>query len=112
MYQLTVDRSVIKVNVSSGVRTQSEAGHPIFSGTTPLLKTGTGTLVVDRASTLSGSFTVQGGRMQIASGGALGSSRVVPLAGGTVTAFDHRTAQVRGFMVARISGVAFLEDEG
>ena len=36
----------------------------------------------------------------------------IRLAGGTVTAFDHRTEQVRGFMVARISGVALLEDEG
>ncbi len=36
----------------------------------------------------------------------------IRLAGGTVTAFDHRTEQVRGFMVARISGVAVLENEG
>ena len=36
----------------------------------------------------------------------------IRLGGGTVTAFDHRTEQVRGFMVARISGVALLEDEG
>ena len=99
VYQLTVDRSVIKVNVSGGVRTQTEAGYPIFSGTTPLLKTGTGTLVVDRASTLSGPFTVQGGRMQIASGGALGSSRVVPLAGGTVTVSPALTTVVGGLAV-------------
>jgi N-acetylglucosamine-6-sulfatase len=99
VYQLTVDRSVIKVNVSGGMRTQSEVGHPIFSGTTPLLKTGAGTLVVDRASTLSGSFTVQGGRLQIASGGALGSSRVVPLAGGTVTVSPLLTTVVGGLAV-------------
>lgn len=85
VYQLTVDRSIITIDVKSGVQTQSQAGHPIFSGTTPLLKTGTGTLVVDRASTLSGPFTVQGGRLQIAAGTSLGSSRVVPLAGSTVT---------------------------
>ena len=36
----------------------------------------------------------------------------IRLAGGTVAAFDHRTEQVRGFMVARISGVALLENEG
>ena len=99
VYQLTVDRSVIKVNVSSGVRTQSEAGHPIFSGTTPLLKTGTGTLVVDRASTLSGSFTVQGGRLQIADGSPLGSSRVVPLAGSTVTVAPAGRTTVGGLEV-------------
>jgi autotransporter-associated beta strand protein len=99
VYQLTVDRSVIKVDVSGGVRTQSEAGHPIFSGTTPLLKTGEGTLVVDRGSTLSGSFTVQGGPLQIASGGALGSSRVVPLAGGTVTVSPALATVVGGLAV-------------
>lgn len=32
----------------------------------------------------------------------------IRLGGGTVTAFDHRTEQVRTFMVARISGVARL----
>jgi autotransporter-associated beta strand protein len=85
VYELTVDRSLIKVNVTGGVRSQSEAGHPIFSGTTPLLKTGTGTLVVDRASTQRGPVTVRGGRLQIASGAGLGAGRVVPLAGGTVT---------------------------
>lgn len=85
VYELTVDRSLIKVNVSGGVRSQSEAGHPIFSGTTPLLKTGAGTLVVDRASTQRGPVTVRGGRLQIASGAGLGAGRVVPLAGGTVT---------------------------
>ena len=85
VYELTVDRSVIKINIGSGVQTQSQAGHPIFSGTTPLLKTGAGTLVVDRPGTLKGSFTVQGGRLQLASGTALASSRVVPIAGGTVT---------------------------
>ena len=35
----------------------------------------------------------------------------IRLGGGMVTAFDHRTEQVRSFMVARISGVAPLEDE-
>jgi len=102
VYQLTVDRSVIKINVSSGVKTQSQAGHSIFSGTTPLLKTGTGTLVVDRGSTLSGSFTVQGGRMQIAGAAALGSSRVVPLAGGMVTVSPGLRTAVGG--LAAVAG--------
>jgi autotransporter-associated beta strand protein len=96
VYQLTVDRSVITIDVSGGVRTQSQAGHPILSGTTPLLKTGTGTLVVDRASTLRGSSTVRGGRMQIAGESALGASRVIPLAGGTVTLSPGLQATVGG----------------
>ena len=35
----------------------------------------------------------------------------IRIGGGMVTAFDHRTEQVRSFTVARISGVAALEDE-
>jgi autotransporter-associated beta strand protein len=99
VYQLTVDRSIITIDVRSGVQTQSQAGHPIFSGTTPLLKTGTGTLVVDRASTLTGSFTVQGGRLQIAGGSPLGSSRVVPRAGGTLTVAPAGKTTVGGLEV-------------
>jgi autotransporter-associated beta strand protein len=91
------------------VRTQSEAGHPIFSGTTPLLKTGTGTLVVDRASTMSGLFTVQGGRLQIAGGTALGSSRVVPLAGSTVTVSPALRTVVGG-LAALAGGLTDIGD--
>jgi autotransporter-associated beta strand protein len=57
----------------------------LLSGTVPVLKTGSGTLVVNQANTLTGSTTVQGGRLQLANGGALQTSRVVPLAGGTIT---------------------------
>jgi N-acetylglucosamine-6-sulfatase len=85
VYELTVDRSVITIDVGDGQRTQGQAGYPLLSGTTPLVKTGSGTLVVDRANTLSGSLTVRGGRLQVAGGSALLASRVVPVAGGTVT---------------------------
>ncbi|MFM7242903.1 MAG: sulfatase-like hydrolase/transferase [Planctomycetaceae bacterium] len=96
VYELTVDRSVIKIDVSSGVKTQSQAGYAILSGTTPLLKTGTGTLVIDRASTQRGPVTVRGGRVQLASVSALGASRVIPLAGGTVTVASGLQAVVGG----------------
>jgi formylglycine-generating enzyme len=77
--------STITINVGSGTQTQSQAGYPSLSGTTPVFKTGAGTLVVDAANTLTGSTTVQGGRLQLANGAALGSSRIVPLAGGTLS---------------------------
>ena len=77
--------SVITINVASGTQTQTQAGYPTLTGSTPVVKTGAGTLIVDKANTLSGSTTVQGGRLQLANGAALGSSRIVPLAGGTVT---------------------------
>ena len=77
--------SVITINVASGTQTQTQAGYPTLSGSVPVLKTGNGTLVVDQANTLTGSTTVQGGRLQLANGSALASSRIVPVAGGTVT---------------------------
>ena len=75
----------ITINVASGTQTQTQAGYPLLSGTTPVFKTGVGTLVVDQANTLTGSTTVQGGRLQLANGSALAASRIVPLAGGTMT---------------------------
>jgi len=76
---------VITIHVSSGTQTQTQAGYPLLDGSTPVLKTGEGTLVVDQANTLTGSTSVQAGRLQLANSAALGTSRLVPLAGGTVT---------------------------
>jgi len=77
--------AVITINVTSGTQTQTQAGYPTLSGSVPVLKTGGGTLVLTAANTLTGSTTVQGGRLQLANGSALGSSTLVPVAGGTVT---------------------------
>jgi autotransporter-associated beta strand protein len=77
--------TVITINVASGTQTQSQAGYPTLSGSIPVFKTGAGTLVVNQANTLTGSTTVQGGRLQLANGAALASSRLVPVVGGTVT---------------------------
>jgi fibronectin-binding autotransporter adhesin len=75
----------ITVDVASGVKSQSEAGFSTLSGTVPVAKTGVGTLVLDQLNTLTGSMTVQAGRLHLANSSALGESRLVPLAGGTVT---------------------------
>ena len=77
--------TVITINVASGTQTQSQAGYPAFSGTVPVVKTGGGTLVVDATNTVTGSTTVQQGTLQLANASALGASKVVPLAGGTVS---------------------------
>jgi len=77
--------SVKTNNVASGTQTQAQAGYPSPSGSTPVRKTGGGTLVVNAANTLSGSTTVQQGTLQLANGSALASSKIVPLAGGTVS---------------------------
>ncbi len=77
--------TVITINVASGTQTQTQAGYPTLSGSVPMVKTGAGTLVLTAANTLTGSTSVQGGRLQLANGSALGTSKLVPLAGGTVT---------------------------
>ncbi len=87
---------VITINVASGTQTQTQAGYPLLSGSTPVFKTGTGTLVVDQANTLTGSTTVQGGRLQLANGAALGASKVVPVAGGTMTLAPYLQTTVGG----------------
>ena len=85
--RLTVGQpsSTITINVGSGTQTQTQAGYPLLSGSTPVEKTGAGTLVIDQANTLTGSTTVQQGTLHLANGSALGASRVVPVAGGTVS---------------------------
>jgi len=88
--------SVITINVASGTQTQTQAGYPLLSGSVPVLKTGAGTLVVDKANTLTGSTAVQGGVVRLADGAALGSSKVVPLAGGTLALTPYLQTTVGG----------------
>ena len=85
VFTSTAARPVITIGVTSGTQTQAQAGWPLLSGTYPVVKSGDGTLVVDQANTITGSTTVQAGRLQLASGAALSASKVVPLVGGTVT---------------------------
>ena len=68
----------------------------IVSGSGALVKSGSGTLSLSGANTLTGSTTVQGGRLQLASGAALASSRLVPLAGGTVSLTPYLQTTVGG----------------
>jgi fibronectin-binding autotransporter adhesin len=76
----------ITINVGSGTtQTQTQAGYPTLSGSLPLVKTGGGTLVITAANTLTGSTSVQQGTLQLANAAALASSKVIPLAGGTVS---------------------------
>jgi autotransporter-associated beta strand protein len=96
--RLTVGQATptITINVGSGTQTQTQAGYPLLSGTTPVEKTGAGTLVVDQANTLTASTTVQQGTLQLANGSALGASRIVPAAGGTVSLAAYLQTTVGG----------------
>jgi fibronectin-binding autotransporter adhesin len=87
----------ITINVASGTtQTQTQAGYPTLSGSLPLVKTGGGTLVITAANTLTGSTTVQQGTLQLANAAALASSRVVPLAGGTMSLAPYLQTTVGG----------------
>ena len=88
--------TVIMINVASGTQTQTAAGYPLLSGSTPVVKTGAGTLVVDQANTLTGSTSVQQGTLQLANGSALGSSTVIPVAGGIVSLTPYLQTTVGG----------------
>jgi len=89
--------SGITINVPSGTQTQTQAGYPLLSGSTPVVKTGAGTLVLDKANTLSGSTTVQGGVLRLSDASALGSSTLAVVAGGT--------AQVAPYLVTGVGGL-------
>ena len=85
------------INVGSGTtQTQTQAGYPTLSGSLPLVKTGGGTLVITAANTLTGSTSVQQGTLQLASAAALASSKVIPLAGGTVSLAPYLQTTVGG----------------
>jgi len=87
----------ITINVGSGTtQTQTQAGYPTLSGSLPLVKTGGGTLVITAANTLTGSASVQLGTLQLANAAALASSRIVPLAGGTVSLAPYLQTTVGG----------------
>jgi fibronectin-binding autotransporter adhesin len=89
--------SVITINVGSGTtQTQTQAGYPTLSGSVPVVKTGGGTLVITAANTLTGSTTVQQGTLQLANAAALASSKVIPVAGGTVSLAPYMQTTVGG----------------
>jgi autotransporter-associated beta strand protein len=100
--------SSITIDVSSGTQTQTQAGYPTLSGSTPVLKTGGGTLVLDQANTLSGSTTVQGGVLQLANGSALSASRLVVVAGGTGQVASYLSTSVASLDLASGNGLLDL----
>ena len=68
-----------------------------LAGSTPVVKTGGGALVVDQANTLTGSTSVQQGILRLANPSSLGSSTLAVSAGGT--------AQVASFLMTTVGGL-------
>jgi fibronectin-binding autotransporter adhesin len=99
---------VITIDVSSGTQTQAQAGYPTLSGSTPVVKTGGGTLVMDQANTLTGSTTVQGGVLRLANGAALSGSRLAVVAGGTGQVAPYVSTSVAGLDLAGGNGLMDL----
>jgi N-acetylglucosamine-6-sulfatase len=104
VFELAVDRSMITLDVGTGLQTQAALGYPIFSGSMPVVKTGPGTLVVDRAHAFTGSVTVREGELRIAGAAAFEDSRLVPVAGSRVTVSPGIRATVGG-LAALAGGV-------
>jgi len=96
---------VITIDVASGTQTQTQAGYPTLSGSTPVFKTGAGTLVIDQANTLTGSTTVQAGVLQLANSSALSASRLVVVAGGTGQLAPQAVTSVAGLDLATGNGL-------
>ena len=96
VFELAVDRSSITLDVGTGLKTQGQLGYPILSGNTPVVKTGAGTLVVDRSHLFTGTMTVEQGELRIAGRDALAASQVVPKAGSRVTVSPGLETSVGG----------------
>ncbi len=88
--------TVITIDVASGTQSQTDAGYPLLSGATPVVKTGAGTLVIDQANTLTGSTTVQTGVLRLANTAALSASELVVIAGGTGQVAPSTSTSVAG----------------
>ncbi|MCS5679918.1 MAG: hypothetical protein NZ603_08480 [Acidimicrobiales bacterium] len=96
VFELAVDRSVVTIDVGDGLQTQGQVGYPIFSGPMPLVKTGKGTLLVDRGKDFTGTVTVREGELRIASSNALQASQLTVAAGSRVTVAPGLEARLGG----------------
>lgn len=79
-----MSQGTIGINLAAGLQTQAQAGHVAIGGTGAFTKTGGGTLVLDRANTLTGTTTVRNGTLRIDVANALFGSPTVVEAGATL----------------------------
>jgi autotransporter-associated beta strand protein len=87
---ITINSSMIFDQNTTGTYTG------IMAGAGSLTKSGTGILTLSRAGYLRGSTTVQQGTLQLANEAALAESRILPLAGGTVSLTPYLQTTVGG----------------
>lgn len=89
-----VPQGAIAVDVASSMQTQAQAGHALIGGTSSLVKTGVGTLVLDAVNTFTGMTTVQAGTLRIATPNALLGSATVVRQGATLTIVTGSAARL------------------
>jgi len=99
--------ATVAITVASGTQMQAQAGRLLLSGTTPVQKTGAGTVVLDQANTLTGSTTVTQGTLQLGTANALSSSAVTVAAGATLAVGPQLTAIVPALVN---NGIVDLDD--
>ena len=87
-------QGAVAVDIAAGSVGQAAAGHATIAGTGSLEKTGSGTLVMDAANTLTGPTTVAGGTLEIAAVKSLVGSNVTVAPGGTLAIASGVTPRV------------------
>lgn len=86
----------ITIDVAAGDRTQTQVARPRLLGRSTILKTGTGTLIIDRENTLTGTTVVQAGVVRLAHASGLAASILVPRPDGEVVMTPGLVASVAG----------------
>jgi autotransporter-associated beta strand protein len=86
----------ITIDVAAGSRTQTQVARPRLLGRGTILKTGTGTLIIDRENTLTGTTVVQAGVLHLAHASGLAASTLVPQPDGEVVMTPGLVASVAG----------------
>jgi autotransporter-associated beta strand protein len=103
---------MLVVDVGSGqIQTQAQAGYPMLSGTTPVQKTGLGTLVLDAANTISTTLAVKAGTAVAADTQALGTA-TLDLAAGATLAIAPVVGAANAVQVADLGTIAGRIDVG
>lgn len=87
------------IDIASGTRTQAQAGYVGLPISVPVVKSGSGTLVLDQSNTLSERTTVSDGGVTLANPGALLNSTVAPMSGGRLEIASGLHATIGGLDV-------------
>ena len=79
---LSTRTAPITISVASGSQTQLQTGNSMIRGTSPVTKTGAGTVVYDVANTTTGSTAIQAGTLRVSHAMGLAASPTTVQTGG------------------------------